>query len=482
MSENNTQKIITDVIFKSAIEKILTEISDYIYVEEPYTKPEIDDMFDATSQEIDYYSSLISDVVSENRLWSSKKISEEIAKSILESNEYSDNLISNLSSISLKYVESLPDTGDSSTIYILKSASEADPDTLNLFDGTQWVTIGKFEFDMSGYVTTDDMNTKLDKKANDNEVVKVSDILTDTTGASNNNVLSASATVTELDKKVNKSDIVDNLTSTDTDKPLSANQGKVLKDEVDLKANDSDVIKKTDIVTTIDKSSTNDKIPSAGAIYNKFKNKTLQLPNGTDIIAYADTITKEDVNVTVKLKDGLNCPYGADVIYNDFYYTIYNMYDDKFKRIVAYDIRKNDMYMLIKSSNVWREWRKVCTTRIKDVDITYISTFEDETYVKPIGTNACNYHVTNGQCIVTLQTICLSTSQDFVQIVSGLPKPKITIYSNAIDRQMTTNSGARGVFQLNTTGVLKVVCNYGDTSITGGRNLYATFSYPVAEE
>ena len=34
--------------------------------------------------------------------------------------------------------------------------------------------------------------------------------------------------------KVNISDIVDNLTSTDADKPLSANQGRVLKDNVDL--------------------------------------------------------------------------------------------------------------------------------------------------------------------------------------------------------------------------------------------------------
>lgn len=34
---------------------------------------------------------------------------------------------------------------------------------------------------------------------------------------------------------VNESDIVDNLTSTDTDKPLSANQGKVLKDAIDAK-------------------------------------------------------------------------------------------------------------------------------------------------------------------------------------------------------------------------------------------------------
>ena len=39
--------------------------------------------------------------------------------------------------------------------------------------------------------------------------------------------------ISEIDNKVNTSDIVDNLTSTNTDKPLSANQGKILKDIVD---------------------------------------------------------------------------------------------------------------------------------------------------------------------------------------------------------------------------------------------------------
>lgn len=36
-----------------------------------------------------------------------------------------------------------------------------------------------------------------------------------------------------LDDKVNKNDIVDNVTSTNIDKPLSANQGKELKDLID---------------------------------------------------------------------------------------------------------------------------------------------------------------------------------------------------------------------------------------------------------
>lgn len=39
--------------------------------------------------------------------------------------------------------------------------------------------------------------------------------------------------ISEIENKVNTSDIVDNLTSTNTDKPLSANQGKILKDIVD---------------------------------------------------------------------------------------------------------------------------------------------------------------------------------------------------------------------------------------------------------
>ena len=67
------------------------------------------------------------------------------------------------------------------------------------------------------------------------------------------NYYSKSETDDLLDDKVNTSDIKDNLTSTDTKKPLSANQGKVLKTLIDsnttainTKANSSDVYSKTD--------------------------------------------------------------------------------------------------------------------------------------------------------------------------------------------------------------------------------------------
>ena len=43
----------------------------------------------------------------------------------------------------------------------------------------------------------------------------------------------SNAATTELNKKINSGDVVDNLTTNDSTKPLSANQGKVLKGLID---------------------------------------------------------------------------------------------------------------------------------------------------------------------------------------------------------------------------------------------------------
>ena len=433
MSENN-QKIVTDEILKHATQKILEVVAENIQEIIPYEDNEVDAMFDATSQEIDYYSSLISDVVSENRLWSSKKISEEIAKSILESNEYSDNLISNLSSINLKYVESLPDTGDSSTIYILKSASEADPDTLNLFDGTQWVTIGNFEIDMANYVTTDDMNTELGKKANDNEVVKVSNILTDTTGASNNNVLSASATVTELDKKVNKTDIVDNLTSTDTDKPLSAKQGKALDDK---KLNKADA----------------DKIIIINAEGVNIKDFILE--NCTD------------ENKTYYITARSSCTDIPKVNAN-YFMTVEKVGSFTIK-VTAKELagNNNEYVCTYRIDNVkWTNWEKVCTTSVADVELTTkgVSLINNAT-----ASGSAQYSIINGYANVSINGVNFTTGTSCE--ISGLPKPAQYIYSSL---------GYAGKV------VGEIYANANDATIkvvipTTGTTGYGFISYPVAE-
>ena len=438
MSENN-QKIVTDEILKHATQKILEVVAENIQEIIPYEDNEVDAMFDATSQEIDYYSSLISDVVSENRLWSSKKISEEIAKSILESNEYSDNLISNLSSISLKYVESLPDTGDSSTIYILKSASEADPDTLNLFDGTQWVTIGNFEIDMANYVTTDAMNTALSDKANDSEVVKVDDILTSTTGASNNNVLSASATVTELYKKVNKTDIVDNLTSTDTDKPLSAKQGKALDDK---KLNKADA----------------DKIIIINAEGVNIKDFILE--NCTD------------ENKTYYITARSSCTDIPKVNAN-YFMTVEKVGSFTIK-VTAKELagNNNEYVCTYRIDNVkWTNWEKVCTTSVTDVPNTDIHVTNTDIQIGD-GNGYIRYFVKNGICYVSIYNV--STKSTGAHLVSNsLPKP---LNGNINSGNLSSTVGEHcGFMYINSDTLLWVATQIQDIGF------YGSFSYPVAE-
>ena len=244
---------------------------------------------------------------------------------------------------------------------------------------------------------------------------------------------------------------------------MSANQGKTLKDKVDLKANDSDVVKKTDITTTIDKTSTNDKVPSASAIYNKSQNKIADLPNGTDIIAYADSISNEAVADTVRIMNASNSPYKAVGIGSDFHYTIYNIDDDGYKRIVAYDIRKNDMYMILKHSGTWGTWQRVCTTRVADVPKTTVTTTVPSGIVAGSGGAYVEYVVKNGWCnAVYMFNIVSSTIIPWTKIATGLPKPAISNV-NAI--------------LINEDGELKRIA----TRIRTDENLYLSINEPISE-
>ena len=275
----------------------------------------------------------------------------------------------------------------------------------------------------------------------------------------------------EIDKKFGTTDIVDNLTSADNNKPLSANQGKILKDKVDLKANDSDVVKKTDITTTLNKLSTDDKIVGAKTIYNKSKNKVFEASNGTDIIAYADSIVRETVTDTVRIKDGVNSPYGADNTSNDFYYTIYNIFDDNFKRIIAYDIRQNDMYMILKAANVWGTWQRICTTKVADMSPDEIKSFAD-TDVSGI----INYRVKNGICFVKLWRIKSTKigKGKFLLNNSSLPIPSCFDTGNALF-EVNGDGTTRAFAFVNTNGAL-IAHFYKANS-----EAYGSFSYPVSE-
>lgn len=228
----------------------------------------------------------------------------------------------------------------------------------------------------------------------------------------------------------------------------------------------------TDIVTTINNLSIDTQIPSAKAIYNKSKNKINEVLSGGDIIAYADGITSEVVTDTVRIMNSVNSPYGVDNTNNDFYYTIYNISDDNFKRIVAYDIRKNDMYMIMKEGGVWGKWQKVCTTSVADVPKTTINL---PNISSEFTTGYIEFEVFNGVCYMVLFNLTFTNTStgNLVVNIPGIPKRKSNGWhtiTNVISlKPLVVNIGANG-------GSIEFY-----TARETGTSYYGTFSYPVAE-
>ena len=206
-------KQVSSEVLQELTNKIQEIVNNYCYNLEYFTPTDIEGFFDGTQQEIDYYSSLIKDdVVSKNFLHSSKQIADDIAQSILEANEYTDSLLKNISSIQLKYVTSLP-TSDISehTIYILKASDASSKDTLNLYNATDgWTSIGDFNISLDDYYNKSEIDTKMDLKANKTEVVTNDKIMQtlDSTTNSSDTVLSTSGLQAEMDKKANDDEVI----------------------------------------------------------------------------------------------------------------------------------------------------------------------------------------------------------------------------------------------------------------------------------
>ena len=233
-------------------------------------------------------------------------------------------------------------------------------------------------------------------------------------------------------------------------------------------------IDKTDITTTIDSSSTDTQVPSAKAVYYKTKNRVIRIEKGGDIIAYADSLGNEAVTETIRITNSKNSPYGANDEDNDFHYTIYNMYDARFKRIVAYDIRKNDMYMIMKYGGKWRTWQRLCATSVADVPKTNIAPADEARFIGFKGNSMCNYCVVNGVCYVSIWNVQINVTGRAVTGVI-LPKPKTGFFGGVCligGGDANTHAYAHIIPE---TGELKFNVKDANTP------LYGAFSYPVAE-
>ena len=268
----NGEKIISQSVFEEAIKDILTELVNSTYQWEEYTPEQISDILELDSAQVAELSAVISDTqVAKNKVFSSFHTKELLQENIIEANKYADDLVANLANIKLDIVDALPDstTVDKSTIYILKDSSGGTNNTLNVWSDSSasFVEVGSLSVSMDQYYDKTTVDNLLADKADADSVVTPDAIITDTTQATGTNVLAASTTVTELDKKFDKSGILSSISTTPSDEKVLSE--KAIKTELDKKI-DLSKIKKIPVT-------------SKGTSLNDFKSddETILVGSGT---------------------------------------------------------------------------------------------------------------------------------------------------------------------------------------------------------
>ena len=175
------------------------------------TKTDIEALVNLTPEEISKLSDIISTEIRLDKTFSSSDTYTRIQAAIDTAKEYTNNQLGKAVKPAYKVVANTSEVTETGYFYLISNGTNYDMYVLSS-DGTV-VSLGTSDVDLSNYYTKTEV---------DNDFLKKTD------------ATSTYATIATVDGKVDKTDIVDNLTSTDTDKPLSANQGKVLKDSIPI--------------------------------------------------------------------------------------------------------------------------------------------------------------------------------------------------------------------------------------------------------
>ena len=436
-----------------------------------------------SQEEIANLQSLIDDtVITTTKTNSSSKIYMDIQAAIAECKNDTLKQIAKKVSGSYKIAASTSDVTSADFIYLINNGVNYD---LYVLVDSVPTRVGDTTVNLDNYYT----KTEID-----------SDFLKKTDAAS------TYATITTVDGKVDKTNIINNLTSTDTDKPLSANQGKVLKDEVDLKANDTDLTTHTgDInihITTAERTKWNE-------VDNKVNNTDLN--NLSQGILVSETETS--MNENILLWDVGHYYFNSNIAWEKYknipsteyapHIYVTSVKPTKYKDINLNSAEKETWFRQIKvdghlgesfirtiytpdindvinlengkllSSGSDTGWQRLCTTSVADVPKTIIPC-KDVTNFPGIDSGECTYYVRNGICYVSLWGISTTTVEND-KAIPGAVLPKTA--NGSIGTFLTAeNSVTPTIFAyVQPTGQLTL--NVGEANI----RCYGSFSYPVAE-
>lgn len=96
--------------------------------------------------------------------------------------------------------------------------------------------------------------------------------------------------------------------------------------------------------------------------------------NPYDILSLAETFPLlSGASADIKIRVGsyaTNSPYGASVQNCDFYYVVRKLEDSNYIRVIAYDIRSNNIYENAKVNGTWQGWVQLSDMRVNYVPVT----------------------------------------------------------------------------------------------------------------
>ena len=249
------------------------------------------------------------------------------------------------------------------------------------------------------------------------------------------------------------------------------------------KANDEEVVKKTDIVTSIGPMGTDSQVPSAKAMYDTLK---ITLIGSKQLSAYGKEIVKYPLGRWGTSGMGVN---NLTDLPNDSvkYVEILGTSDSATPWTVGLSTRTyrattEDGSIFTRSITSGEQggviekdtgWQKVCYTKIPDVIKTDITSKVSNASVR-YG-NEVLYSVKNGICYVQFTGVITSTSSNGQYII-----PKGTL--PAMDDSLT-NGRYPVVGGGSKSGMVSVDGNTGGIKYFGGEmTIFTTISYPVAEQ
>ena len=405
---------------------------------EELTKADIEALVNLTPEQITNLQSLIDDTsISTTHTNSSSHIYMAIQDAIAECKDDTLKQIAKKVSGSYKIANTTADIVSADYIYLLSNGSNYD--LYVLVDGTA-TKVGDTNIDLSEYVKTTDLADYMKTSDADGKF----------------------ATITTADGKVNKTDIVDNLTSTDTDKPLSANQGKVLKDEVDKKAEIDDT---QSSIATVYSSDKVDKITSNIEGISITKTQELDFNN-----LKPTENAKEKTFVHIYSSDMLNAPNNEVT-----HWIVKASIIDTEIRQTAMATHSSAVYVRSTTNGTdWTDWQRLCTTSVADVAKTYLNlnTMSNITF----GNISGFYLVSNGFCTVDISFNCTTSAPiEWETAYDSLPKPKSVFHMSA---PASWSDTAPLLINVNTNGTMDW---YIGSTVTANSTYYVNFTYPVAE-